>query len=444
MIRAGFALIDETPGIAGSNGNRAFALGFNGSPSFVSPDTGVTPAFNWSSGFPAFTPPPFINPTVGNGQGVTIYDINSSHPGNLFQWHFNVQESFKPNWLLDVGYVGSKGTYLYSGANEPNQVDSKYLSLGSLLLGSIYSPAVVAAGFKPPYPGFTGSLAQALRPWPQYLAVSEAGGGTLAGAQNGNSTYNSLQVKLQHNFSEGLYLLASYTWQKWLTNAPGTEGAGAGAVSSQGGFEGVSARDNYNRKIEHALGPVPPQQLAIGFNYELPFGPGKPLAGSTRGIVGSFLRGWQINGILNYRQGTPLVVIANNTLPIFNDIQFPNIVSGVPQVLNHTITTPRGPNRQLYLNPAAFSQPAAFTIGNAPATLNVRGFANLNENLGLMKRFYFAGERANFEIRFEAFNAFNRHSYGNNIDYNYNDPSFGSITGVGGGRSAQIAGKIVF
>ena len=137
-------------------------------------------------------------------------------------------------------------------------------------------------------------------------------------------------------------------------------------------------------------------------------------------------------------------MIANNTLPIFNDIQFPNIVSGVPQVLNHTITTPRGPNRQLYLNPAAFSQPAAFTIGNAPATLNVRGFANLNENLGLMKRFYFAGERANFEIRFEAFNAFNRHSYGNNIDYNYNDPSFGSITGVGGGRSAQIAGKIVF
>jgi hypothetical protein len=443
-VRAGYAILDEMPGIAGSNGNRWSNLGYTAAPFFQSPDNGVTPAFTLNDGFPAFTPPPFISPTYGIGANVSYYDANASHPGQLQQWHFNVQNSFRPNWLLDVGYVGSKGTYLYTGAFNLNQTDSKYLSLGSLLTDSIYDPAVVAEGFKPPYPGFTGSLAQALRPYPQYLEVGAAGSGLLSGVQAGNSTYHALQVKLEHRFSAGLYLLSSYTWQKWLTNAPSTAGGGGtgGGVSTAGGFEGVSVRDQYHRSLEHALGPVPPQELNIAFNYELPFGAGKRFASGAHGIAGALVKGWQLNGILTYGSGTPLTVIVNNTLPIFNGINFPNIVPGVSQIMNHHITDPRLPG-QLYLNPAAFSAPAPFTYGNAPQTLNVRGFANLNENLGLMKRTYFAGEKANLELRFEAFNAFNRHTW-NGYDFNLSDPNFGAVTGVSNGRQAQVAAKIVF
>src|SRR5205807_5317383 len=134
------------------------------------------------------------------------------------------------------------------------------------------------------------------------LEVGAAGSGLLSGVQAGNSTYHALQVKLQHNFSHGLFLLTSYTWQKWLTNAPTTAGGGglSGGVSTAGGFEGVSARDQYNRKLEHALGPVPPQQLNMAFNYELPFGAGKRFAGNAHGVVGGLLKGWQLNGILTY------------------------------------------------------------------------------------------------------------------------------------------------
>jgi len=236
-------------------------LGFAADATFQSLDNGVTPGFNWNDGFPAFQAPPFIDPTFAINSAVVTYDRNAAHPAYLQQWNFNIQRTFQQNWLLDVGYVGSKGTRLYSGTMNINQTDSRYLSLGPLLTSPIDDPAVVARGFKPPYPGFKGSLAQALRPFPQYLYVGSGGNEIrllqLGGAQNGSSSYNSLQAKLQHNFSHGLWLLASYTWQKWLTNAPTTAGGGYGTISTQGGFAGVSARYQYNRSLERALGPVP-------------------------------------------------------------------------------------------------------------------------------------------------------------------------------------------
>src|SRR5207248_528044 len=169
----------------------------------------------------------------------------------------------------------------------------------------------------------------------------------------------------------------------------------------------------------------------------------KQLANSTNKVVAALVRGWEVNGILGYRAGLPLVVTAPNTNPIFADIQFPNIVPGVPQILNHHITNPRLPG-QLYLNPAAFSAPAPFTIGNAPQTLSVRGLGGMNEDLSLVKRIYFVPnhESANLELRLETFNAFNRHIFscgGGTIG-----PGFGQCGGVSGGRTAQLAAKIVF
>jgi outer membrane receptor protein involved in Fe transport len=446
VVRAGYAITDVMPAVAGSGGVRWSNLGFAADATFQSLNNGVTPGFFWDNGFPQFQAPPFIDPSFALNSTVVTYDRNATHPAYMQQWNFNIQSNFKPNWLFDIGYVGSKGTRLYSGTMNINQTDSKFLSLGPLLSSSIDDPAVRARGFGRPYSSFTGSLSQALRPFPQYLYVGSGGNEIrllqLGGAQNGSSSYHSLQAKIQHNFSQGLWLLASYTWQKWLTNAPTTAGGGFGTISTQGGFAGVSARDHYHRNIERALGPIPPQMFTVGFNYELPLGPGKAVGRDTKGVAAALLKGWQINGILRYYAGTPLTVFVNNTLPIFNDINFPNIMSGVPQIQTYDITVPRGPGQQLYLNPAAFQEPAPFTYGNAPQTLDIRGFANLNENLSIMKRTYFT-ETANLELRFETFNTFNRHRW-TGIAANLSAPGFGTITSVSGGRTAQIGGKIVF
>src|SRR5437870_2073215 len=99
----------------------------------------------------------------------------------------------------------------------------------------------------------------------------------LGGAQDGNSTYHSLQVKLQH---AGQYvpsqkpdegLLTSYTWQKWLTNAPTTAG---GMVTTAGGFEGVSARDQYHRNTSTPWDPFPPKCATSRLIMSCPLGRG--------------------------------------------------------------------------------------------------------------------------------------------------------------------------
>src|SRR5207247_8293171 len=63
VIRTGYAITDTAPGTAGSNGLRWSDLGFTADPTFTTQNAGVTPAFQWDSGFPAFISPPFIDPT---------------------------------------------------------------------------------------------------------------------------------------------------------------------------------------------------------------------------------------------------------------------------------------------------------------------------------------------------------------------------------------------
>jgi hypothetical protein len=202
-------------------------------------------------------------------------------------------------------------------------------------------------------------------------------------------------VKLEKRFSKGLFLLSSYTWSKNLTDSS----------SQWGGFFSTSARDHYNRSIDKALSLVDiTHRWTNAFTYELPIGPGKAVAANVPKAVAQVIGGWQFNGILTYQSGLPLATRVANTLPLFNDRNAPDVVSGVPQSL------PRAnfdPARDRLLNAAAFRVPAPFTYGNAPATLHVRELPLLNEDFGISKRFPVT-ERASIEFRFEMFNMFNR------------------------------------
>src|SRR5207248_7618338 len=125
---------------------------------------------------------------------------------------FSVRQELPGKSSIEVAYVGVKGTRLGNGLISINQVDPRYLSLGSLLTQSATSAAAQAAGIKIPYAGFTGSVAQALRPYPQYLNIANNSN------PNGNSTYNALQVKLTKRLSHGVTVQGAYTWAKTLTD----------------------------------------------------------------------------------------------------------------------------------------------------------------------------------------------------------------------------------
>jgi hypothetical protein len=426
VVRGGYGISYYPTGGQGGGNVTSVDDGFSTTANFIS--SGVNPAFQWDNGFPQNYPkPPFISAGLNVGGSANEWWDNAYKPLYKQDYNFTVENQLAPNLVLDVAYVGSKSTRLPTGVVNPDQLDPRYLSLGGLLLDDINSAPVVAAGFKPPYAGFTGTLAQALRPFPQYISV-----GTENSANIGNATYNALQSKLEKRFSKGLWLLASYTWSKTITDSN----------STLGGFFSTGARDNYNRSLEKALALYDvPQRFVTAFNYELPIGPGKPLLGS--GLAGKILGGWQVNGILTYQAGTPLTVSVNNTLSsyLFNGGNTPNSVPG--QQVERSCSG-FDPNAGNLLNAAAFSQPSTFAFGTSAQVLpKSRNCPVYNEDFGLMKKFTIR-ESMYFEFRFEMFNAFNRVVFGSPAT-NLSNSNFGQVTSQSNTpRNGQVALKFYF
>ncbi len=219
-------------------------------------------------------------------------------------------------------------------------------------------------------------------------------------------------------------------WAKTLTNVNSDIGGG------------VALRDNYNYSLNKALATYDvPSRFVSAANYELPFGPNKSWMRSN-GITGKLVGGWQVNAIMSYQSGEPLLVSAANTLPLFNSVNLPNVVPGVtPRLSNEGFD----PAKNLALDINAFAIPAAYTFGNASSVLpNARAFPFYNENLGIIKRTPIT-ESVNLEFRFEMFNGFNRVRFGNPAS-NVSDPvNFGKVTSQSNTpRQGQFALKLNF
>ena len=434
VVRAGYG-IQYFPSTPFGGGNvRSFATGWQARVERVSQDGGLTPAYQHDAGFPAdFTPPPFIDPAFNLGGHADMFHENAPIGSYTQRWSFNTQWSFARNWVLDAGYVGSKGSRLQGGILNPNQIDSALLGLGDLLRQPINDPAVVAAGFTRPYPSFEGTLAQGLRPFPQYASVGTFGSVLPHSAPIGSSIYHSLQVKLEKRFSEGFFSISSFTWSKHLTDSE----------SQWGAFLSRSSRDHFNRRLARglALGDIPARYVHA-LVYELPFGRGRRFA---KGIskAGDFLiGGWQLNAIVEYSSGIPIQVSVANDLPIFNFKNMPNVISGVNQAAS--FGGKFDPATDRYLNLAAFAAPGN-AIGNAPFPLSeVRGFGIRKEHIGVIKTFTIT-ERILCDLRFELFNVFNRAHLGN-PNGNVSDPvAFGTIgSQANSPRTGQFSLRLKF
>ncbi|PYV31091.1 MAG: hypothetical protein DMG09_26335, partial [Acidobacteria bacterium] len=185
VLRAGYGLFWAAGGyIRASRG--LYNQGYNSINTLNSLD-GITPAFVLQEGWPAwkFHATPFIDPTNGFNSGVHILARDDAHPPYLQNWTLNIQRQLPGQILLDVAYVGNKGTRLQSRLAPTNQMDPRYLSFGELLFKDIAYPDVQAlpvvramsvdpaTGNHVPFVGFQSivngaTLGQALRPTPQY------------------------------------------------------------------------------------------------------------------------------------------------------------------------------------------------------------------------------------------------------------------------------------
>ena len=377
-----------------------------------------------------------IDPSLLNGQTVNYADPNSGRPPIAQNWQFSIQRQLSQKLTLDVAYVGTKGNHLIASNRIYNQVNPKYLSLGTLLDADIDSPAAIAAGIAKPYPSFTGTVAQALRPFPQYQDISTAN--IFGSDKSGNSTYHALQVKLQGHVANGLNLQVAYAYSKNLTDNSNNRDLDTNAANY------YAAQNGYDPQAEKTYASMDiPQNLIIGYLYELPVGPGKRYlpGGWASKVVG----GWSFSGVLTYQSGlmiqTPFP--ASSHVPLFAGSIRPNRIEGVSALSDAARSGHFNPNQDVYLNADAWASPAPFSFGDASGMSGVRVPAMLNEDFSLSKNIPIA-ERLHAEFRADAFNVFNRTVFGfPNLDLS--SSGFGTIASQRNNpRTMQVGLKLNF
>jgi hypothetical protein len=385
---------------------------------------GVTPAFNWAIGFPPVQQGPYFDPTFANGGSTSYMQSNGARMPQVENWNIGVQHQFPGEMVVDLAYVGTAAHHLLNGNLDYNQLNPQYLSLGSVLTAQVGSPAALAAGIGAPYPGFSGSVAQALRPFPQYQTV------TLSSDPIGNNTYNSLQVRVQKRLSAGISFLLTYTLSKDLTDADG-EGGGA--------FLG-SAQNYYNLRLEKAVSSSDiPHSFVAAYTYDLPFGENRRFRTGSHIFDRYIIGGWQTSGIVTVQTGPPIGVTTEVSLPGIGVVR-PNVVNSQVYGPNNSSFNP---GADLYLNPAAFAVPAPFTFGDAPRLFSQVRSPGLREwDTALGKTFQIT-DRFGVKFKAEFFNILNIVNFGApNSDIN--SPSFGQITSAGPSRTGQISATLLF
>ena len=412
VVRAGYGIYYQNLKIGGFGENDS--QGFFGSynfPGSASPQAPVA-VLSQITAYPGPTPP-FIDPTVMNGQGPTFIMSKTARPGTTQTWTLDVEQQLPGKVVLDVAYVGDHGDHLQAFLHDPNQGSPVDMARGACLYADINGqagdPACAGQGLvASPYSGFSGTVAQALRPFPQYSSA-QVDSVTMADPF-GVYTYHALQVQVQKRISQGLTLLANYTWSKTLTNAD----AEYPTQSAWNGNGTSGALNTYNLKVEKGLSQYDmPQRLVLSYTYQLPLGKGKRFA-NRGGIVNVLAGGWQLAGVQTYASGTPLSVGSPNwdsgifAGPYANlgASARPNVVPG--QGLNDYHGGGWKWGQSVRLNPAAFTPAPNFTFGNAPRALTIREFASHNEDLSFSKEIPMFTERVKTVFRMEFFNAFNR------------------------------------
>jgi Carboxypeptidase regulatory-like domain/TonB dependent receptor len=425
VLRAGYGVYYAAGNAAaGLRDSLSQIYGFSSTPVFASLNQGATPAFYWDGGFPKnFPKPPIISPTAANNTNVRTILRGDGRPPYFQNWSLTVQRELAPRVSLEAAYLGTKGTRLGNGLVHMNELNPAYLAYGSLLSQPYNSAAAIAAGIVAPYPGFSGSVAQALRPYPQYLDIWDRA------SPDGNSTYHALQTQLTVRAARGLDVQLSYTYSKSISDTDVLAGGGPGGQTF------------YNRRLEKAIADTDvPNNLAIAYSYELPFGPGKPWL-NHGGVAAHVLGGWIFTGIQQYYSGVPIVLTATNTLPLFTQALRPDVIPGVTRQLgggNFDPATDR------WINPAAFSVPGPLRFGTAARSYtDLRAPNTYNENFGLMKRISFL-ERYSLTIRGEFFNAFNRVVFGAPAG-NVSNGNFGRVTSQANTpRQGQVSARFEF
>ncbi|MBV8867484.1 MAG: TonB-dependent receptor [Acidobacteriaceae bacterium] len=353
--------------------------------------------------------PPFVSGTYV--RPATILTLQSGMlPPYAQNWNFSIQHSFGA-YLLDVRYVGNKGTYL------PRFIEAN---------PSLYSP------------GATSQNSEQRRPYADCSSDGSCAFGSVGLiANNNSSTYHALQIAFSRQFTHNFSFLASYWWSKSLDYVSSLNLSGSAPTLVAG--ENDLAQNPLNLNAEH--GPSlfdATNRFVLSGTYGLPQWQNAPK------LAGLLVNGWQLNAIVNLASGTPFTVYDSANVSLQGSApeitgfysSRPNLVAN-PNAGTHTANQWVSRSAFQQLDPVA----NAGQFGNEGRNV-VRGPGIETFDASLFKYFSLT-ESARLQFRAEFFNALNHANLGL-PENDLQSPAFGQILQAGSPRLLQLALKVLF
>jgi hypothetical protein len=416
-------------------------------------------------------------------------DVNRVVPYSQ-NWDFEIQRSLASNLTLEVRYIGTKGTKLLGGLNlnDVNIFENGLLNafnitrqgadaplFDQMLKGLVLNagqPAVGTGGVTGSAAlrqntifrsflanGNVGQFASALNT--QTTVTGQAGGLVRNGGlpENfivvnpqfatvrldgnlGNSTYHSMNFQVTKRLSHGLTNQTSYTWSRSL-----------GEASDDGQASYFNPRDRTLNKTLLSFHRT--HLFRSNGTFELPFGPGRPLANGAPGWVTRIVERWQLGGIFSWVSGAPLSITASNSaytqftgnMPVILG-DFPKSIGKVTPVANGATyfagftQVPDPARASVTAAQTLQSQFSNFAIADAkgnivlanptPGNLGtlgqrwIEGPTHVGFDVNLVKRARIK-ENTEFEVRVDAINVLNTPRWQDPVT-DINSPNFGRLT----------------
>ena len=360
----------------------------------------------------AFPIPPFER---GIGNSMRPIEWNIKNP-NLHVWNLNLQQALPGEFVLTLGYAGSRGVHLLR-SRDVNIPQPERRADGVLYW---------AAGLPRPNRNFSTIELK---------------------SSDGDSWYHAAIFELRKRWSRGLNFQSAYTFSRNIDTTQAStffSDATNGTTSAMPEFPGF----RYNKGLAdfHAK-----HNWVVNLIWELPF------ASQLRGAARSVLHGWQLAAISNVRSGSPLTLFVqqNRSRSLWSPSLGPGLGFDRPSMApgrTHKDAIIGQPDR--WFDPSAFVLPEAGTLGNlgrgALIGPNLRAL-----DVALQKNFPFnrLGESGRIQFRVEAFNVFNRANFGiptltafaGSIDNEQPLSSLGIIRStITSSRQIQLSLKVAF
>ena len=375
-------LVDNTISVSGSNQPASAAI------------------FRLQDGYPSgLLDPTNLAPTIGR----RAQDPNR-RTAYVQQWNFGIQRELFKDLLLEVAYVGNKGTKLVGFRN-------------------VNQRAVVINA--------NGTASAGARPFPALGDIQFLENRAL-------SSYNSMQVRVEKRYSKGLTFLGSYTWGKALTLSPdhlSTSGVGPGV--DVGTFR--EPQNPNNLRAERGLAEFDIKHRAVvSYVWEIPFGKERAYGKNLSTLGNMLFGGWNVTGIHTFQSGLGLTAMqtGGGVLDLGGERRGrPNLVGDVegPETIDK------------WFNTAAFAptDPTKGAVFGSSGVGVMRGPGLVNFDFTFAKNFNVT-ETKYFQFRTELFNAFNHTNLGI-PDLNIANASFGTIRATATpARIIQFAMKFYF